>query len=538
MTNIDNLTYGYNSNTNRLNTISDATGNAAGFNVNGAATGYGYDLNGNYLSDPYKKITSSKYYFNNLPKDIVVSGGTSNGTLKFTYDASGMKLRKEVFNPSNLSLLKQDYVGRIEYVNGVVEAIYTSDADRLVSSERRKSSATKALDSEGNATYWIASSLPATASWRYEYNVTDHLEEQSVSFAKRKQSHTKWLCRLGIATNWIATITYPKAKERKNNTLDIAGGEIINQNAYFPFGMLMSNAALANNASTPDSKYQFGNKEYNSDLGLNLLDQSARWYDPTIARFTTVDPLGEVTPAWNPYRYGFNNPIRFNDPTGMSEESEANYANIRANGARTKNALNGDSDGDPPGILATLYDKWQSIKNNLFGKNDEQPSDGEILHAVEEKGKDLETVAEYEFMFIPGGSFLNPKSTTSDKMVDLGASFVPGGILVKSGGKKAGQIVIKSLVKQDKRLLKLAKETFKGAEFLSKEANALIEQMFKGNWSPGIGTTEVFKGVMEARSRNGARVYFRQTETGAEILGYSNKNNQQKVIDVLKNLYE
>jgi hypothetical protein len=36
--------------------------NAAGFNVNGATTGYSYDLNGNLYSDPYKKITANKYY--------------------------------------------------------------------------------------------------------------------------------------------------------------------------------------------------------------------------------------------------------------------------------------------------------------------------------------------------------------------------------------------------------------------------------------------------------------------------------------------
>ena len=62
--------------------------------------------------------------------------------------------------------------------------------------------------------------------------------------------------------------------------------------------------------------------------------------------------------------------------------------------------------------------------------------------------------------------------------------------------------------------------------------------MLNGNWNPGIGTKEVFKGVFEARSKNGARVYFRHTDSGAEILGYSNKNNQQQVINALKKAYE
>jgi RHS repeat-associated protein len=266
MTPIDNLSYSYNAGTNRLSTISDASSNAAGFNVNGATLGYGYDLNGNYFTDPYKKITSSKYYFNNLPKDIVVSGGANNGTIRFTYDASGMKLRKEVFNTSNVSQRKQDYIGRIEYVNNVVEAIYTS---------------------EGRAV-WV----PATSTWRYEYNITDHL---------------------GNVRAVISDLN-------NNSLLDIASGEIINQNAYYPFGMLMNNSALANNTSTPDTKYQYNGKEFNADLGLNLLDYGARWYDPSIGRFGTVDPLAEKMPGYSPYNYVLNNPIRLIDPDGRAPE--------------------------------------------------------------------------------------------------------------------------------------------------------------------------------------------------------------------------
>ena len=36
----------------------------------------------------------------------------------------------------------------------------------------------------------------------------------------------------------------------------------------------------------------------------------------------SVDPLAEKAPNWTPYRYGFNNPIRYTDPAGMFENDD------------------------------------------------------------------------------------------------------------------------------------------------------------------------------------------------------------------------
>lgn len=35
----------------------------------------------------------------------------------------------------------------------------------------------------------------------------------------------------------------------------------------------------------------------------------------------SLDQLAEKAPDWTPYRYGFNNPVRYTDPTGMFEEN-------------------------------------------------------------------------------------------------------------------------------------------------------------------------------------------------------------------------
>ena len=60
-----------------------------------------------------------------------------------------------------------------------------------------------------------------------------------------------------------------------------------------------------------------------------------------------------------------------------------------------------------------------------------------------------------------------------------------------------------------------------------------------GNKSPGTGTKTLFKGVKEARTRNGARLYFREKNGKIEILANSNKStkDQNDVIRILRKKY-
>src|SRR5690606_16325340 len=65
-----------------------------------------------------------------------------------------------------------------------------------------------------------------------------------------------------------------------------------------------------------NNAYKFNGKELDDATGMYYY--GARYYDPRISIFVSVDPLAEQT--MEPYLYVGNNPIRYIDPTGMNRE--------------------------------------------------------------------------------------------------------------------------------------------------------------------------------------------------------------------------
>lgn len=80
---------------------------------------------------------------------------------------------------------------------------------------------------------------------------------------------------------------------------------------YYPFGMEI-NSSVTN----PKNEYLYNKKELQEELGQ--YDYGARFYDPVIARWTTIDPLSDLNRRWTLYSYVKDNPIRLIDPDGMA----------------------------------------------------------------------------------------------------------------------------------------------------------------------------------------------------------------------------
>ena len=110
-----------------------------------------------------------------------------------------------------------------------------------------------------------------------------------------------------------------------------------------------------------------------------MYDYGARYYDPSIGRFLSVDPLTEKYPGWGPYAYVFDNPLKFVDPDGMEGES----IHEDANGNRIVEIKDGDNN---------VY------RHNELGK-DGQHIDG-MISAVKQKYEEYGTSAGGEKQFV------------------------------------------------------------------------------------------------------------------------------------------
>ena len=72
------------------------------------------------------------------------------------------------------------------------------------------------------------------------------------------------------------------------------------------------------NGAAGNNKYQYNEKELNDDFGLDWLDYGARFYDASVGRFWTIDPLAEADAHQTPYAYANNNPVSNIDVEGLA----------------------------------------------------------------------------------------------------------------------------------------------------------------------------------------------------------------------------
>lgn len=238
---------------NRLRAIND-TGTSKGYKPNSGT--YRYDRNGNMTYDPSKEI-EVEYNHLDLPK-VITWPAIPNQRLVMTYSASGTLLTRQSFDRNNHSVDKRDYIGGIEYLNGLIESVAHSEGRVYMG---------------GNGS-------------RYDYALTDHLGNTRLLYS-----------------------------DLNNNGIPDVPSEIIQENHYLPFGMKMVGPWMGG-SEQDDTAYEYNGIERVDDFDLGVNMAMYRTLDPVIGRWWQVDPKAEGAMGHSPYNSMWNSPIVYSDPNG------------------------------------------------------------------------------------------------------------------------------------------------------------------------------------------------------------------------------
>ncbi|MCV6621577.1 MAG: hypothetical protein OIF51_07470, partial [Cellvibrionaceae bacterium] len=140
-------------------------------------------------------------------------------------------------------------------------------------------------------------------------------------------------------------------------------GEVVQHLEYVPFGEVFIESKNAR-WNTP---YKFNAKELDEETGLYYY--GARYYNPRISQWLSIDPLWEEVGAHRPpYEYTYSNPIMFTDPTGMGPEGVKTdiyhlYKNLDGTYHRVKVMHINDGKDD---VINIVMDGVSSANNRMY----------------------------------------------------------------------------------------------------------------------------------------------------------------------------
>ncbi|GAA4843336.1 RHS repeat-associated core domain-containing protein [Algivirga pacifica] len=256
--------------------------------ANQDAYNYHYDAIGNLIADKSERLRiywnvdgkvarTEKYETADALFDgngqVITSTNTDEllATTTYIYDASGNRISKEVSAGEQTTLTQY-----VRDASGNVMAIYQDDDLK---------------------------ELPLYGSSRLGI----YRPDSTTNVLKVGEKYYELSNHLG---NVLATVT-----DKKTYNGEMFEAEVASLSDYYPFGQQIQ----ARSFTTDAYRYGFNGKEKTSEILEGSYDFGARIYDARIGRWWSVDPEKARAPDLTPYRFGFNNPIRYLDPDGKWE---------------------------------------------------------------------------------------------------------------------------------------------------------------------------------------------------------------------------
>ncbi len=273
---------------------------------------FAYDLAGQVVQSQQTGSDLENFEFdangNPVGADVVQSTGNqiqSDGQFEYEYDDEGNLIKKTEITTGIKTTYSYDHRNRLTHVEarttgGIVlfESTYQYDAlGRRISTTVNGETVFTAYDGD-NA--WMDQDASGVMLTRYLFGQ----ETDQILARYRQNAGTAWHLKdkLGTVRDLVA-----------NN------GAPLTHIAFDAFGGLRSNTdtELA-------GRHLFTGREF--DAASELYYYRARYYNPTLGRFISQDPLGFEAHDSNLYRYVLNSPLNFKDPTGMASALEYTFS--------------------------------------------------------------------------------------------------------------------------------------------------------------------------------------------------------------------
>jgi RHS repeat-associated protein len=239
---VDDLSYSYFTGTNKLKWVHDAitADNKLGDFFNGTTTSttidYAYDVNGNLVTDRNKRIGATggtdanlgvittggaiSYNHLNLPQQITVTAAaatSSGGTIAYTYDAAGMKLRKTVTETKTIGTVVHTITTTTTYLGGfIVETKTVSPANASITTYTDRIQLVMQEEGRIRPLFNNATNVNTITGWAYDYFLKDHLGNTRMVLTDERKKDL-----------------YPTLSFENDNTATTNVNELTEQNKYW-----------------------------------------------------------------------------------------------------------------------------------------------------------------------------------------------------------------------------------------------------------------------------------------------------------------
>jgi len=151
-----------------------------------------------------------------------------------------------------------------------------------------------------------------------------------------------------------------------------------------------------------------------------MYDYGARFYDPSIVQWNSIDPLASDPDniSFSPYAYVWNNPLKYNDPTGMKGEGVDDIIITHRAQDGTFTQVDYGDDGNLYNLDGSAYDGDNAFIHQAANAiNDARSTDSRVdkVFSELESSNAIHTVSNVDFKKRSTASYNVPSSDPDNK---------------------------------------------------------------------------------------------------------------------------